>query len=211
VFDLSHPIEDGMQTFPGDPAVSLAPAATYDGDGYRVTELGCGSHTGTHVDAPAHTEEAGRTLDEFPIDRFVMRAIRVECRDLDARAPIPADRVPETDADCVVFETGWDDHWGTEQYLDHPYLDPETARRCAELGYDVGIDALNPDPTPSSQASDDEPAGVQAHHALLGNDCLIVENLRALSQLPTRFELRAYPLALGGDGAPVRAVGVPRR
>ena len=211
MFDLSHPIEDGMQTFPGDPAVSLAPAATYDGDGYRVTELGCGSHTGTHVDAPAHTEEAGRTLDEFPIDRFVMRAIRVECRDLDARAPIPADRVPETDADCVVFETGWDDHWGTEQYLDHPYLDPETARRCAELGYDVGIDALNPDPTPSSQASDDEPAGVQAHHALLGNDCLIVENLRALSQLPTRFELRAYPLALGVDGAPVRAVGVPRR
>ena len=80
------------------------------------------------------------------------------------------------------------------------------ATRCV-----VGIDALNPDPTPSSLACDDEPAGVQAHHALLGNDCLIVENLRALSQLPTRFELRAYPLALGGDGAPVRAVGVPRR
>jgi hypothetical protein len=25
-----------------------------------------------------------------------------------------------------------------------------------------------------------------------------------------QFELRAYPIKLGGDGAPVRAVGVPQ-
>ena len=67
---------------------------------------------------------------------------------------------------------------------------------------------MSPDPTPSPQAGDDESTDFAAHHALLGENCLIVENLATLEGVGDRFELRAYPLALGGDGAPVRAVGV---
>jgi len=110
------------------------------------------------------------------------------------------------DAEMVVFSTGWDAHWNTDRYLDHPYVAPETAARCADHNLAVGIDALSPDPTPSPHAAA-EPTGFQAHHALLGNDCLLVENLTNLGGVGNRFELRAYPLALGGDGAPVRAVG----
>lgn len=209
MYDLSHPLTDGMQTFPGDPEVRISTAANVEADGYRVTELGCGSHTGTHIDAPSHTEPDGKSLDAFPIDRFVVETIRVDCQDLAARQPIAPDRVPETDADCVVFHTGWDEHWGTEHYLDHPYLAPETAHRCVTHGYDVGTDTLDPDPTPSPNAREDEPESFQSHHTLLGSDCLIVENLTGLERLPNRFELRVYPLSLGGDGAPVRAVGVP--
>jgi kynurenine formamidase len=210
VYDLSHPFTDGMQTFPGDPAVRVRPASEFETDGYRVTDLACGSHAGTHVDAPSHTEPDGDTLDAFPLDRFVLAARRVDCRDLGAREPIPPDRVPSAvaDVECVVFQTGWDDHWGTDRYRDHPYLAPETARRCADRGLDVGVDALNPDPTPSPRAGGDEPQGVPAHHALLGAGQLVFENLTRLARVPRRFELRAYPLPLGGDGAPVRAVGV---
>jgi kynurenine formamidase len=54
-----------------------------------------------------------------------------------------------------------------------------------------------------------EPTGVPAHHQLLGNDLFVIENLTALADLPERFELRAYPLALTeADGSPVRAVAV---
>jgi kynurenine formamidase len=210
VYDLSHPFTDGMQTFPGDPPVHVRPAAGVEADGYRVTELACGSHAGTHVDAPSHTEPDGDSLDAFPTDRFVSATRRVDCRDLDAREPIPPDRVPdaETDLECVVFQTGWDAHWGTDRYLDHPYLPPETARRCGDRGFDVGVDALNPDPTPLPRAGDDEPQGLPAHHALLGTGRLVFENLTRLGAVPRRFELRAYPLPLGADGAPVRAVGV---
>lgn len=161
--------------------------------------------------APSHTERDGKPLEEFPLDRFVLETVQVGCLDLSARDPIPPDRVPETDADCVVFRTGWDDHWGTERYLDHPYLSPDAARRCAREGYAVGTDTLNPDPTPSPNARADEPEGVQAHHALLGDDRLLFENLTGLHRAPERFELRAYPLPIGGDGAPVRAVGVEDR
>lgn len=56
-FDLSQSVESGMQTYPGDPPVRVDPHADFDADGYRVTALAMGTHTGTHVDAPSHTEE----------------------------------------------------------------------------------------------------------------------------------------------------------
>jgi kynurenine formamidase len=211
--DLSQPIETGMQTYPGDPEVRVEQADSYPEDGCRVEAVFCGSHTGTHVDAPSHTEAKGRTLESYAVTDFVLDTLRVDCRDLDARDPIPPERVPAgpdaESADCVVFWTEWDEHWNTEQYLDHPYLPPAAARRCAERGLAVGTDTLNPDPTPTKNVADDEPDGFAAHHALLGEECLIFENLTNLGAVGERFELRAYPLKLGGDGAPVRAVGVP--
>ena len=204
--DLSQPIESGMPGYPGDPAVAVEPHATMASDGYRVTALSCGTHTGTHVDAPAHTEPDGATLNKVPVSRFRREAVVADCRDLSPREPIrPAD-LPTADAGAVVVRTGWDTHWGDPAYLDHPYLSPAAARHCVEQGYDVAIDALNVDPTPTDGPPPDEPAGVPAHHELLGNDRLIVENLTNLA-VPERFELEFLPLPIaGGDGAPVRAV-----
>src|SRR6056297_3425850 len=106
--DLTHPIEDGMQTYPGDPPVNLSDHATHVDDGYHVESLSCGSHTGTHIDAPLHTEPDGDPLSAFSIDRFVFDAVRVDCRDCDAREPITPDRLPAgdvlDDADMVGNE-----------------------------------------------------------------------------------------------------------
>lgn len=223
--DLTHPVEDGMQTYPGDPPVSLTAAATMADDGASVTGLSLGSHAGTHVDAPAHTEPDGRTLGTFDLSAFVFEARLVDATRLDERAAIGLDALPERvaapDLDCLVFRTGWDVEWGTDRYRDHPYLAPETAAWCAERGLAVGLDTLGPDPTPSADAApgsgtgadtgddaDDAAAtgGFPAHHALLGADCLVVENLTGLDAAPERFTLRACPLALDADGAPVRAV-----
>lgn len=207
MFDLTHPVETGLPTYPGDPPVEVTPHATHAADGYRVSAVSLGSHAGTHVDAPAHTEPDGRTLDAFEPAHFVRRARLVDCRDRGPREPIPPGRVPEArdGLDCAVFRTGWDEHWGTDRYLAHPYLAPETARRCADRGLAVGIDTFGPDPTPPP---DGDAGGLPAHHALLGAGLVLVENLTGLDAVPATFELRAYPLALAGDGAPTRAVGV---
>ncbi|MEZ3117322.1 cyclase family protein [Halobaculum sp. MBLA0147] len=208
MWDLTHPIESGMQTFPGDPPVAVTSAATVDEDGYAVRTVELGSHTGTHVDAPAHVVADGRTLDEYEPSAFVFDAAVVDCRDLGARAAIPPDRVPTDDAlDCVVFHTGWDDHWGTDAYRDHPSVSPAAAEVCVERGLAVATDTLNPDPTPSPAAGPDEPDGVPVHETVLGAGLLVIENLTGLESVPDRFRLSAQPLALGGDGAPVRAVG----
>lgn len=206
--DLSQPYESGMQVYPDDPPVDLDPHTTHAADGYRVTRVSMGSHSGTHVDAPSHTETDGRSLDEFPIGTFAFDAAHVSLPDLDPRQPIEVEALVDApDCDLLVLETGWDARWNTSAYLDHPYLAPEAARWLADNDYHVGIDALSVDPTPCPNAGSDEPAGVPAHHALLGTDHLIVENLTGLAVLPERFILHAYPLALAGaDGAPIRAV-----
>ncbi len=217
--DLSQPIKSDMQPYPGDPPVGRVAHATHTADGYRAETLSLTSHTGTHIDAPLHTEADGNSLADYELDRFVFDAVRVDCRGLDPREAITPALLPDPDAaagaDMVVFWTGWDRHWGTDRYLDHPFLDPTAATECADWGLSVGLDALNPDPTPTANAvefptetTETEPDGLPAHHALLGADCLIIENLRNLDSVADRFELRAYPLALDGDGSPIRAVAV---
>lgn len=200
VRDLTHPLRTGTPTYPGDPAVRVEPHATHAADGYRVSRLELGSHAGTHVDAPSHTEPDGRSLDAFPVDRFRFDARLVDCRGVGARGTVGVDALPDPgDADLLVLRTGWAEHWGTDRYAAHPSLAPAAARRCAERGVDVAIDAFSVDPTPAES--------VPAHRALLGAGRLILENLTNLDGLPRRFVLRAHPLAVAdADGAPVRAV-----
>jgi kynurenine formamidase len=100
------------------------------------------------------------------------------------------------------LQTNWSQHWGTERYFRHPYLSADAARAIVDANAGmVGIDAPNVDST--VQASS------HAHQILLGNDCLIVENLTGLAQLEPlrlyRFSFLPLPLA-GADGSPVRAV-----
>jgi kynurenine formamidase len=206
--DLSHRIQTGMTVYPGDPSVCVEPHTTHTQDGYRVSAAQLGSHTGTHIDAPAHVIPEGQTVDSYSLDRFTFEAVRIDCTRLSDREPITVRDIPDDEVDLAVFWTGWSTHWGTDRYLNHPYLTPDAAAACAERGYAVGIDTLSPDPTPTQNTSESGSNGFQAHHTLLGADNLIIENLRNLEKVSNHFELRAYPLALGGDGAPVRAVGI---
>ncbi|MFO7927534.1 MAG: cyclase family protein [Halobacteriota archaeon] len=201
--DLSQPIETGMTTFPSDPDVSVEPAATVEADGYRVSEIHCGSHTGTHVDAPSHVG-FDDSLDAFDLDRFVFDATVVDCTAFGVREAIGPSVLPNGhgDRDMIVFRTGWDEHWGSPRYVDHPYLSGACVERCVDAGWSVGLDTLNPDPTRSGSH---DGGGVPAHRALLGNGLLIVENLTNLAGLD-RCRLFAVPLSLpDGDGSPVRA------
>jgi kynurenine formamidase len=215
-YDLSHPIESEMCVYPGTPPVRVEPTATVEADGFRTTSIEIDSHAGTHLDAPAHMLDDGTTVDELSVETFRFTARRVDCRPLDPRAEIgvetitaPLDSGLDDAVDLLMVQTGWDDHWGTDRYFDHPYLTREAADWLADRGLHLGIDALNVDPTPTENAAPNEPTGYPVHHALFGSDRLLVENLRGLHRLPPRFELHAYPLAVrDGDAAPVRAVAV---
>jgi kynurenine formamidase len=201
VRDLTQPVETGMQVYPGDPPVRVREHATHAGEGYRVRALELGTHTGTHVDAPAHTEPDGATLDAFPVDRFRFDARLVDCTGVGARTAVEPAHLPDDPAgDLLVLRTGWDAHWGSERALDHPFLSRAAAEHCVARGWDVATDALSVDETGGGR--------VPAHHALLGGGRLIVENLTNLAGLPSRFELLALPLRLDADGAPVRAVAL---
>lgn len=212
--DLSQPLETGMPVYPGSDPVRIDQENTVPAGGSRVSSLDFETHVGTHVDAPSHMLADGATLSDLPLSAFVFDARVVDCTGLALREPIGAGAVPDpSDRDMIVFRTGWERHWGTETYRDHPYLTEAAAAACATRGYSVGLDAFSPDPTPSADPDrhgTDEPTDQPAHDVLLKAERRIVENLTNLGAVPTRFRLVAYPLKFpGADGSPVRAVALP--
>ncbi|AFZ72639.1 cyclase family protein [Natronobacterium gregoryi] len=209
--DLSQPIESGMQTYPGDPAVEISAVTTVPDDGAAVSELRCSSHAGTHIDAPSHTEPDGDSLTDRDVGEYVFDARFVDLTPCDPREAIEPTELPDTieleSTDLLVVRTGYDDHWNTDAYLDHPYLTPAAARTLRDADCGVATDTLSPDPTPTERASADEPDGIPAHRELLGTGLPILENLTNLERLPERFTLYAFPLPVNdGDASPVRAV-----
>jgi kynurenine formamidase len=215
-YDLSQPLETGMPVYPGTPPVSVEQRATIEDVGARITHLDIGSHTGTHIDAPSHILPDGATLDAYDLSSFVFETRLADCREKGDREAITRADLPavEESVEMLVLRTGWDEHWGTDRYRDHPYLDAGAAAWCADRGLAVGIDAFSPDPTPSvdrdRHGADEPPDGkYPVHDAVLGAELRIIENLTNIEHLPERFTLEAYPLSVPGcDGSPIRAVGL---
>ena len=201
--DLSHPLATGMPVYPGDPAVTIAPAPTVAADGVAVARLDLGSHAGTHLDAPVHVIPGGRTVEEIPLARLWGEAFVAR---IDAAVPdtaivaADASTLPTALPQIVCIDTGWDVHFGTDAALAHPYLALELAELLWERGARVlCVDTLSPDAMGKES--------LPVHQFWLGNDGVIVENLRGLSEIPDSVELSVLPLRLDGiDGSPVRAV-----
>src|SRR5262245_35316905 len=73
-FDLTRVIQPGMPVYPGDPPVRFAEHSSVADGGFRVTRLEFGTHTGTHVDAPAHVDPAGPGVDALSLESLVGEA-----------------------------------------------------------------------------------------------------------------------------------------
>jgi kynurenine formamidase len=196
-----------MPVYPGDPEVEITSALTVAGEGVNVLTLHLGSQSGTHVDAPYHIDNALPTLDDLPLDRFVGAAMVVDARGLPPRSPITPEMVAIGKPGAILLiATGWDTRWGSDAYLEHPWLTAEAAEVIVASGVrTVGIDALSVDPTPAEQ--------IPAHRVLCGAHAVIAENLRNLEPLlraqaaGRAVEVSLLPIRLqGADGAPVRAV-----
>jgi arylformamidase len=203
LLDLSHPITAGMPVWPGDPEVSTEPAATTATHGYNLQRIHLGSQTGTHVDAPFHVDDALPTLDQLPLERFTGPAVVADLRGQDGA--ISAGDLDDLDlrpGAVLLLCTGWSKHWGTDEYLNHPWLDCTAARLL--LGHGIRTVAIDA-PSIDAPGSRDLPT----HHVLARAGVVIAENLTNLDQVPTGATIWLLPLPLhGADGAPVRAVAV---
>ena len=210
-FDLTQPMTSGMPVYPGDPQVDFRPALNLAADGATVTQLSLSSHTGTHLDAPAHVMAGGKTVDQLDVslldgDAYILSlarpaytALAGHCVSLEDLEDLP-ERLPL----IVCIATGWDAHFHDEQREQHPYLGLDLVAALWQRGARVlGVDTLSPDPTVAGPPG----YGIPVHEFWLGNDGVIVENLRGLTALPTRVAMTLLPLPLVGlDGSPVRAI-----
>ena len=183
IIDLSHKIENNMTVFPNDLPPSVEACTTIEKDGFRSCALTLTSHTGTHIDAPAHLFCNGRFLDDFPCDTFCGVGSVVDVRHCLGRRIEPSDiiNVEDTAAsshvDFLLFFTGWGEKWNSEDYLTNfPTLSPAAAIFLTEMNLKgVGFDTISPDAVDSPSC--------EIHRILLGADVLIIENLKNLDKL----------------------------
>ncbi len=210
IIDLTHTIRPDMPVYPGTAQPMLTPVASYEKDGYLETQLNLFSHTGTHMDAPAHLFAKRTSLDEFPVTQFVGTALVVDCTSLPEGSLITLDhlapvREKADAAEFLLFSTGWDAYWGTDRYYEgYPHITPEVAKYLADHHKKgIGVDVMSVDPVFGS--------GIPIHKQLLQeHEIVILENLTHLDLVGNElFTLYALPMKFqSSDGAPIRAVAV---
>jgi arylformamidase len=193
IVDITRPLGADTPVYPGDPPIVIERLSeSGDGDTYALSRLTLGSHSGTHVDPPAHFIPGGASIDRIPLDACIGPAVVI---DLSGQSgPIsPAALGPLPDGtERVLIRTA-------DPPLGGRALEPATARYLVERGLRlVGIDTL-------SIAPPDSPGEV--HRILLSAGLVVVEGLDLSVVPPGPAVLICLPLRIAGcDGAPARAV-----
>ncbi len=187
LIDISRDI---MKTppYPGDPAPQLSLLSGFVcGDDCNVAMLSTCLHTGTHVDAPLHYLDGGKTVNRYALDVFIG-----ECHVVEMGAGMITGRTVNRyfppDAQRVLVKSN------AKAWFD--------VTAAQELSY-AGLKLIGTD-APSVGNADNEAA---AHKGFLQGGTAILENLDLSAVQPGKYFLMAQPLKIAGvEAAPCRAV-----
>jgi len=228
--DLTHDLSTNTIHWPTAQKFALEVefhAHTEKGYFYAANRYAASEHGGTHIDAPIHFVEHGRTLDQLPVDQLTGEGIVV---DVSAKAKTNADylitiddlkawegehgRIPN--GAIVLLNTGFARYWpdakkylGTEERgssavakLHFPGLHPDAARWLAteRIVKAVGLDTASIDYGQSTL--------FESHRTLFAKNVPAFENVANLDKLPaTGAYIVALPMKIkGGSGGPLRIV-----
>lgn len=206
ILDLTHLITESMPVFPGTPQPRLITEYTVANNGFMETRLDLLSHTGTHMDAPAHMLAQGITLDKMPASTFCGNAVCIDVSgvyDTIELGDLLQTGIDFTHVDFVVLHTDWSRFWGHPLYFSNfPVLTQEAAHYLVSCGLKgVAADSISFDKHDS--------VNYPVHHILLNANMVLIENLCNTALLPKDlvFWFAALPLNyIQADGSPVRAI-----
>lgn len=196
VIDLSHPFHPGQPRYPSDPDQVTETISTIADNGFLMHRYHLVGPWGTHIDAPAHFDPTGRTLDEIAVDELILPLYTVR---FDQPGLLTPDHLREVEAThgpippgCfVALHTGWD--WGAEGTA------PGWSIPALELLHDRGVTAIGHD------LPDTDPT-LEAQSWWLHHDHWQIENLTRLERVPDTGAtiVCAFPVPVGGASFPVR-------
>jgi kynurenine formamidase len=207
IVDLSLDIYDKAPTFWADPKTAVIEHLNIGNLGYNITQLMMSTHLGTHVDAPFHFYQQGKTVDKLDLSKGFGPAEVLDFSSKGPREEITQKELLAYDrrirqGSRILIRTGWDKVLPEDRYFsDFPGLRPEACAILAER--EIACIAMD---MPSVYGPD----SVTAHHALLGAEVLIVEGLAHLEKLTSQqVFFVALPLRIRGrDGSPCRAIAI---
>lgn len=212
VIDLTHTLEEGIPAWPSHAKYRHTIVETYKkGDDACHYEVMMSEHSGTHIDAPLHFIDGGKSIAEIPLTHFSGRAATIQVPTSGPLELLTKEHIIKwenihgslTKNDIVLVHFGWGKYWDSNprQFLkDWPGVSEEAAQYFVEKQVKtVGTDVLAIDVF----GHPDHPA----HFVLLGNEVLIIENLKNLDLLPPFSFFKGYPLKIkDGSGSPIRAL-----
>ncbi|SNB47447.1 cyclase family protein [Geobacter sp. DSM 9736] len=205
IHDISVPVRNGMQVYPGDPQVTVEQVASIaSGDRLNLSRLVMGSHAGTHMDAPSHFIDSGASVDLLPPELMIGPAVVVEVKGVTEVSARIISRLPLHGTSRLLLKTDNGAFWPEGEFNeDYAHLSEDAARYLVERKMClVGIDG------PSIERF--EGSG-DVHRQLLGGGVLILEGLDLRSVQPGEYDLLCLPLKVaGGEGAPARALLMER-
>jgi len=185
---------------------------------FRSQALDIRASAGTHIDSPAHCFEGSSDVSEIPLEQLIVPCVvidvsdrRDECYKV-SKADIEEfeDKYGEISPGCfVLVYTGWSRYWEDPKKYSNHHVFPSVSKEAAELLLQrdvvgLGIDTLSPD-------CDEK--GSFVHAILLGAGKLIIENIKALNQMPpVGATLLIMPLKVKGAAeSPIRLIGIVPR
>jgi len=201
IYDVTVPLAPGVPAYPGDPPFEIETVHHLGSSPFRLSRLSLTTHTGTHVDAPAHFREGGATIDELPVEILVgkARVVEILARERIERPDLEAQDL--RDDLRVLLKTRMSGQMQRSAFqADHLYLSHDAAQYLAQAGLKlVGFDYLSVD----RHGAADFPA----HQALLTAGVVLVEGIDLSGVEPGEYDMTCLPLRLaGGDGAPARVI-----
>ncbi len=208
IVDLSLTFYHGMR------GVALEQNTTIADKGFNTTNLHLYSHSGTHMDAPLHFVDGGRTIDHVLLEKCVGPAQVIDLSHKEPNSLITVDDLTphETRVEAgsrLLLRTDWDQHALNEEYyrMNMPRISAELAHwLVAKQIVMVGLET----PSVASLRPENRAELTEVHQILLKAETVIVEslaNLRDLRQPVVQFI--ALPLKIENcDGSPVRAIAI---
>ena len=199
IYDVTVPLAPGLLVYPGDPPFEIEPIQRLGAAPYNLSRMSLVTHTGTHVDAPAHFVPGGATVDALPPEILIgkARVIEILSRERVERADLESQDL--RDDLRILLKTRMSGQMLKSAFQeDHLYISRDAATYVAQAGLKlVGFDYLSID----RHGAADFPA----HHALLEAGVVIVEGLDLSEVEPGEYDMTCLPLRVeGGDGAPAR-------
>lgn len=197
VHDISLPVGPGMLHYGRQPERMMVESMD-NGDPGDVSRWLIGSHTGTHLDAPAHFHRGGDTIDQLPIEVFVGPARVLDLTSVEGDE-IGADDLVAAgfgDSKRVLLKTR-NSTGALRETTKSPWvgLDEEAARLLVERGVRlVGIDYLTID-SPRGET------GWPVHRVLCPAGVIILEVVDLSDVEAGEYVLAALPVPLVGSEA----------
>lgn len=187
IYDISADLLKSP-VYPGDPAPELRIISRIEhGTGCHLTALSACSHAGTHVDAPAHYIDGGRTIGDLPLDTFIG-----PCRVVAVFEPVlTGEHIDEMRLS------------GVERLLIKGFGKTVLSRSAAYALAAEGIRLVGIDRQSIGIAGDE----AEVHKLLLSSGMVILEGLHLASVQSGDYTLFAPPVLVGdAEGAFCRAV-----